>query len=313
MSQSPPPDPNTARSRRDRRRGGRSAPSTPPSSSGSFLGAIAVFILRLLILGVSLSLGVIGGVAWAQMSPQANPQKPLSERWRVQIRQITNPAPSSPTPEPPPADLDRDQLQDRIVQLQEQVTQLNRQLAALTPEEAAPDAPGNAPEDAPEDATAEDSSFESQKTDLQSQVTLIATQLSELQAIVDPPEAIAPPRLTPGMPLRLTLPSDVLFSDSGEVLDPTRASILDRLLDELQTLEGATVYIGGYLDETDDEDASLEKTFEQAKQVEQYLASNTDTPLRWVSIGYGSSRFAASNSSPANRQRNRRIEIRVKP
>ncbi|MFO8037846.1 MAG: OmpA family protein [Sodalinema sp.] len=303
MSQSPPPDPNTARSRRDRRRAGRSAPSAPPSSSGSWLGAIAIFIVRLLTLGVSLSLGVIGGVVWAQRSPQANPEKPLSERWRVQIRQITNPPPSSPNPDAPPADLDRDQLQDTIVELQEQVTQLNRQLAALTPEEAP----------ATEDATEEENTFEAQKTDIQSQVTLISTQLNELQAIVDPPEAIAPPRISPGMPLRLTLPSDILFSDSGEVLDPTRASILDRLLDELQTLEGATVYIGGYLDATDDNDASLEKTFEQAQQVEQYLASNTDTPLRWVSIGYGSSRFAASNNSPANRQRNRRIEIRVRP
>ncbi len=309
MSQSPPPDPNTARSRRDRRRAGRSASSSASSSSGSFLGAIAIFIVRLLTLGVSLSLGVIGGLVWAQRSPQANPEKPLSERWRVQIRQITNPTPSSPTPDPPPADLDRQQVQDTIVQLQEQVTQLNRQLAALTPEEA----PADAPEDATEDATEEENTFEAQKTDIQSQVTLIATQLNELQAIVDPPEAIAPPRLSPGMPLRLTLPSDILFSDSGEVLDPTRASILDRLLDELQTLEGATVYIGGYLDATDDNDASLEKTFEQAKQVEQYLTSNTDTPLRWVSIGYGSSRFAASNNSPANRQRNRRIEIRVRP
>lgn len=307
MSQSPPPDPNTARSRRDRRRAGRSVPSS--SSSRSFLGAIAVFIIRLLTLGVSLSLGVIGGLVWAQMSPQANPEKPLSERWRVQIRQITNPPTPSPTPNPPAADLDREQLQDQIVQLQEQVTQLNRQLAALTPEEAA----SAAPDDAPEDATEEDSGFEAQKTDIQSQVTLIATQLSELEAIVDPPEAIAPPRLSPDMPLRLTLPSDILFSDSGEVLDPTRASILDRLLDELQTLEGATVYIGGYLDASDDHEASLEKTFEQAKQVEQYLADNTETPLRWVSIGYGSSRFATSNNSPANRQRNRRIEIRVKP
>ena len=300
MTQSPPPDSNSARSRRDRRRATRSTPSSPPPSSGSWLGAIAVLVFRLLTLGVSLSVGVIAGLVLGYRSPQASPEKPLSERWRVQIRQITNPPPASTTTEPTLPDLDRTQLQQAIVQLQDEVTQLNRQLAELSPD------------DSPEEEE-DGSDFEAEKAELQSQVTLVSSRLSELQSLVEPPPATVAPRLTPGMPLRLTLPSDVLFSDSGEVLDPTRATILDRLLDELQSLEGATVYIGGYLDASDDFEASLDRTFEQAQQVQQYLASNTETPLRWVSIGHGSSRFAASNNSPANRQRNRRIEIRVKP
>lgn len=300
MTQSPPPDSNSARSRRDRRRANRASAPSPAPTSGSWLGAIVVLVFRLLTLGVSLSVGVIAGLVLGYTSPQTNPEKPLSERWRVQIRQITNPPPPSTTAEPTLPDLDRMQLQQAIIQLQDDITQLNRQLAELTPEDS--------PED-DEDGV----DFEAQKAELQSQITLVSSRLSQLQSLVEPPPATVPPRLTPGMPLRLTLPSDVLFSDSGEVLDPTRATILDRLLDELQTLEGATVYIGGYLDASDDFEASLDRTFEQAQQVQQYLASNTDTPLRWVSIGHGSSRFAARNNSPANRQRNRRIEIRVKP
>lgn len=302
MSNPPPPNSNSNKKRRNRRRRPRSTPpsqaptqTAKPQKSGSALGAIVVFIFRFLMVGASLGVGFLGGIVLAQNQPQANPQKPLVERWRSQLSQELDPD-ETPTdePTPTPEPQARSPLQNEFEQLNQEVAQLNQQIQNFR--------------------VGDDTNVANQKQQLQQQIQAVSQRLEQIQPLVEPtPTPITPTSTAPGQPLRLTLPSDVLFSEAGEELTRNSRSILDSLIAELENYPEANVYIAGYTDGGDNPTTRLERSFEQAKQVEDYLKDNLDDARRWISIGYGASRFAAPNDTPANRQRNRRIEIRVEP
>lgn len=288
MTQPPSPDPQASPSRRDRRRRQRDRTSAQPNASGSVLGAIVVLVYRVLVVGASLGVGLVGGAAVAQRFPQSNPSPPFAERVRSQVVAVFTPAPST-EPTPPELELDRLEIQTRLEELDRQLAELDRQISALEP-------------------TAGDADAEQPLQQIDQQMRAVREQQQRVADLL--PEATP---VSADRPLRLTLPSDVLFAEDDSTLSDNSDSILNSLLDELQAYDRGTVYIAGYSDASDRSTAALDRSFAQAQAVEQYLRDSLDNSLRWVAVGYGASRFAAANDTPANRRRNRRIEIRIRP
>ncbi|MGC9505498.1 OmpA family protein [Baaleninema sp.] len=297
MSNSPPPNPSEKKeSRRDRRRRQRQQ-----EGSANPLAVLATLLFQLLVLVFCLGLGTVGGAFIAHFYPKVNPSEPLLEQWRAKLLEKKVPAAESSEPDaegesslPELTDEQRSLLREEFVQLKNELETLQTQASQLDRD----------------NLTAAE--VQAQQDGIARQVTAIETRIDQLDSLLlgeTPGEA---PIALPGLPLHLTLPSDILFTDSGTVLDPTSRSILDSFADELERLPNANVYISAYSNEGESE--AIDLTFEQAKQVEQYFMETLNgEEYHWVSAGYGASQFAAPNDTAANRQRNRRIEIRVIP
>ncbi|MDJ0702335.1 MAG: OmpA family protein [Leptolyngbyaceae cyanobacterium MO_188.B28] len=130
-------------------------------------------------------------------------------------------------------------------------------------------------------------------------------------------QSAAPPSTTAvsfaGSPLKVTLPSDLLFEDNQEKLRANANSILDRIIPDLAKYPGAAILISSHTDNQSDVNISREITFQQAISIERHLAQSLGQTHHLVPVGYGQTRPLTSNDSAANRQRNRRIEIIIEP
>lgn len=113
--------------------------------------------------------------------------------------------------------------------------------------------------------------------------------------------------------LKITLPSDVLFSNEPTLLNESARSILNSVVRDLQSYPGATIHVSGHTDNQIDAETRKTISFQQAKAVQSYLASQSGEQHRWITIGYGSLRSHVPNDSDLNRQRNRRIEVIIYP
>ena len=111
----------------------------------------------------------------------------------------------------------------------------------------------------------------------------------------------------------VTLPSDVLFDTGSISLRAGTSAILDNLVAELRSYEGATVRVAGHTDDAGEEADNRNVSFARAQAVVQYLSGVLGQRYHWVAIGYGESRPSVDNSSEINRQRNRRIEVAISP
>lgn len=143
--------------------------------------------------------------------------------------------------------------------------------------------------------------------------TSAATAQPTAEPMVPPPTSTLSSRDT----LKVTLPTDALFSQGQTTLQAGSEAVLDSLLADLQRYPGATIRVGAHSDkqaaDPADPAGDRARTFEQATAVEQYLSSKLGEDYRWTVTGYGASQPLADNSTPVNRQRNRRIELVIEP
>jgi peptidoglycan-associated lipoprotein len=114
-----------------------------------------------------------------------------------------------------------------------------------------------------------------------------------------------------GDALMVTLPSDVLFDTGSISLRAGTNAILDNLVADLRNYEGATVRVAGHTDNAGEVAENRNLSFARAQAVARYLSNVLGEEYHWVAIGYGESRPSVDNSSDANRQRNRRIEVAI--
>lgn len=136
-------------------------------------------------------------------------------------------------------------------------------------------------------------------------LTVRLTNLTEL--LTADPEVIPSP--TEAKPqastntLKITLPSNVLFSQGGQ-LNPDAEEILDAIAIDLQQTKSQTITIAGHHFASGDIKAE-ELSFQQAQAVKVYLAKQVPGNHRWMMVGYGASRPLETD----NIQANQRIEI----
>lgn len=110
--------------------------------------------------------------------------------------------------------------------------------------------------------------------------------------------------------LKITLPSDALFASGEARLLSTAPGLLNTIFEDLTQYPNATILIGSHTDDQQSPSQSQTLAFQQANALRAYLAGNLPDH-RWVTIGYGQSQPLTDNSTPAFRQRNRRIEIAI--
>jgi outer membrane protein OmpA-like peptidoglycan-associated protein len=111
--------------------------------------------------------------------------------------------------------------------------------------------------------------------------------------------------------LKVTLPSDLLFEENNSILRSEASLILDKIVADLRSYPASTILIAAHTDATAATEDNRELSFRRAKAVEQYLAKTLGNQYRWLTVGYGETRPLVPNDTPADKQRNRRVEIAV--
>jgi len=130
----------------------------------------------------------------------------------------------------------------------------------------------------------------------QQQLASAQQQLQDLQA----------KRTERGMVLTL---GDVLFDTNKATLKSGADQRLDRLATFLQRNPNERLIIEGYTDSTGSEDHNQELSQRRAQAVADSLASRGIPASRYQVLGRGQAFPVATNSTPAGRQQNRRVEI----
>ncbi len=111
----------------------------------------------------------------------------------------------------------------------------------------------------------------------------------------------------------VTLPSDALFESGAVTLRSDTAAILDSILIDLQRYPDASIQVAAYTDQQQSAELDRQKTLEQARAVQKYLAGQMDQSIHWATVGQGHNRPLAPDDSAISRQRNRRVEISIVP
>jgi outer membrane protein OmpA-like peptidoglycan-associated protein len=275
--------------------------------------ALFTLIFRLLLLGIGGTLAAAVGIAIAQLYPAQTQEPPLAEKllqssdsfldnlkqlpqtWRGQTPEAT-PAESQSAPAPqvtasssPISDAERQQLQAEL-------TQLQAELQTLTTTSTEP--------------------LADRVQELQKRIQAIQERLSNLATAPSSQTFVAPATsstVNGEKQLMVTLPSDALFSGKETTLRPGTETILNSILTDLQRYPQAAIQVGAHTDNQGSAEADRHRSLEQAKAVQQYLSTQMDETIHWVTVGYGHNRPLVPEDSPENRQRNRRIEIVINP
>ncbi len=295
-------------------------PTRVPKSRGKGLFLLSL-IFRLLLLGVGSGFAWVLGMAVAQIYPSSTAEMPLAERLLRQTQNLTSglkrapatpiPALPSPTAAPSPqsqvSPAQRERLQSDLRQLQGELNALIGRTAALESQLGA-----------------------SRPTEtLEKRLQLMSQELAAAETAASPTPALPAIGGTPtpqpvtavqqegnnpvfaGDALMVTVPSDVLFDTGSISLRAGTNAILDNLVADLRNYENATVRVAGHTDDAGEEAENRNLSFARAQAVAKYLSGVLGQKYHWVSIGYGESRPSVDNSSDANRQRNRRIEVAI--
>ncbi len=273
----------------------RSVDKTPPPPASGDRPWLLVWLYRLLLLGVGGSFACLVGIVVAVFYPQSRPQMPLVVRGWRQIEQWRSPAVPTSSGLPVPSAGGKEgaallsaeqkkQLQEQVQQLQMEVKAIRDRLTALENQLGNP----------------------LPNTPLETRLQALAGQLQETVTI---PAATQP--LFQGGKLQVTLPSDVLFPKGNSLLRREAGLILDKIISDLGSYQGATILIAIHTDNVGNPEDNRGLSFRQANAVEQYLSSSLRDRFRFISVGYGSSRPLVANNSDLNRQRNRRVEISI--
>lgn len=103
-----------------------------------------------------------------------------------------------------------------------------------------------------------------------------------------------------------------IFFDTGSAGLRSESDIeLNKLTEMLKRNPKLTVEISGHTDDVGNDKANLDLSNRRAGAVVEYLKSRGISPDRLVAKGYGESQPKVKNDSEANRQLNRRIELKV--
>jgi chemotaxis protein MotB len=114
--------------------------------------------------------------------------------------------------------------------------------------------------------------------------------------------------------LEIEIKSNLLFNSGDATLSAEAASILAELTDVIKATSNP-LYVSGYTDNVPIANNRFPTNWElstaRASSVVRLFAQNGINPARMGAIGYGEFRPTASNDSIENRQKNRRVVIRM--
>jgi outer membrane protein OmpA-like peptidoglycan-associated protein len=105
--------------------------------------------------------------------------------------------------------------------------------------------------------------------------------------------------------------NNILFESGKDVLTQSSYSELNRLLAFMQDNPAVKVEISGHTDITGGAALNLRLSNDRARAVVNYLVGKGISSSRITYRGYGSSQPVATNSTPAGRAKNRRVELKI--
>lgn len=284
-----------------------SSPDRTPTRKSPRMGLLILsLIFRLLLLVVASGFSWVLGMAIAFQYPSTSQEIPVAEKLLQGTKGLLSqakklPESSTPTPALIPETLtlqvelteaERQQLQTELQKLQTRLNNLVGSTATLESELG----------------------ISRPNEDLETRLDLLAKQLATPLSTSDRKQIsqLTQPVFSADA-MMVTLPSDVLFESGSNTIRSEARVILDNLIGELKNYKGATISVAGHADDRGQVEANQELSFLRAEAVAEYLSKNLGDRYRLLAIGYGESRPIAENDSQTNRQRNRRIEIKINP
>jgi outer membrane protein OmpA-like peptidoglycan-associated protein len=113
--------------------------------------------------------------------------------------------------------------------------------------------------------------------------------------------------------LLVSLPSSALFENGEHVLAPGALDQLGSLARTLKTYPRSRVIIKGHTDSTGDGRFNQTLSEQRAESVRALLIAEGVAHDRISAIGFGAQMPVATNNTPEGRDRNRRVEIEIRP
>ena len=136
---------------------------------------------------------------------------------------------------------------------------------------------------------------------------------SEAAAVIGADNVIVRYQIDPRVPVptdgRVRVDEAFLFAKNSASIDDRYRPLMDLGVRVMQINPQARMRISGYTDDSGSDAVNLELSQARADALKGYLTANGIDPARAEAVGRGETDFVAPNDTPANRARNRRIEI----
>jgi outer membrane protein OmpA-like peptidoglycan-associated protein len=113
--------------------------------------------------------------------------------------------------------------------------------------------------------------------------------------------------------LLVTVSDAILFDTNSAALKAQAQSMLAQTADVMIRYPDSDILVKGHTDSTGSEKYNQELSERRAKSVQNFLIGKGVAPQRITAIGFGKTMPVASNYTPEGREKNRRVEMEIKP
>ncbi|SPD74084.1 OmpA/MotB domain protein [uncultured Desulfobacterium sp.] len=113
--------------------------------------------------------------------------------------------------------------------------------------------------------------------------------------------------------LVVTMSDSVLFDENSAILKSEAKETLSQTADVMVRYPDSDILVKGHTDSSGSEAYNQELSERRAKMVQNFLIAQGVSAARITAIGFGKTMPVAPNDTPQNRQKNRRVEIEIKP
>jgi OmpA-OmpF porin, OOP family len=132
------------------------------------------------------------------------------------------------------------------------------------------------------------------------------------QVVVAPPPPPAPVADTCQQQFNALLNDPILFATNSDEIQSVSYILLGRLAGVAKTCPTRTIEIGAHTDTDGSPVYNQDLSERRAKSVVEFLVREGVAGINLKSVGYGETKPIAPNDTPANKQKNRRVEFTVK-
>ena len=111
----------------------------------------------------------------------------------------------------------------------------------------------------------------------------------------------------------LNMPSNITFEVDKSDVKPNFVDVLGSVALVLKEYKSTMIEVAGHTDSTGSDSYNQMLSQQRAQAVSNVLIGDGVQPVRIDTVGYGETRPIASNSTPAGRAQNRRVELTLLP
>lgn len=113
--------------------------------------------------------------------------------------------------------------------------------------------------------------------------------------------------------LVVTMSESIIFDVNSAALKPQSMQTLDQIAAVMKNNPDSDIIVKGHTDSTGAEKYNQDLSERRAKAVKNYLITKDVAAARITALGFGKTMPIAPNDTPDGREKNRRVEIEIKP